>query len=386
MKPQLIQELTMKPKAIKIQWIADAKPCGAVALKYRVAVGGKRSERRLNAYYTIVADTPRNESGDFDCAALRQKQSEIATAVERLHEKIVRTEGACDAERLARAIVGKDSPRKSHTLAEILQLRADADAEKYRRNNPCATWAKYWQPFADIPAERTSRAVLIRFYEGTPTLSHNTRAQAIGFALRALRWAMEREILPEFALPVSPYKVRTGTKIEHYLSDDQIHQIETLKPLSRSARTARDLFLFQYHTGLAYIDTQTFRYAEHVQPCEGLPDRYMLVKRRQKTGTEAVVLLSAKAMEILARYGYKLPIMSYNAYYKHIKNIAKLAGLPSWVSAHTPRHSAAMQLLNKGVRMEVVAAFLGNDVACTIQFYAKMQRKKILQELTAAER
>ena len=60
-----------------------------------------------------------------------------------------------------------------------------------------------------------------------------------------------------------------------------------------------------------------------------------------------------------------------------VKKYALLAGLPSFTSPHTLRHSFATDLLSQGVDLRIVQEFLGHKNIATTQIYAHVTSKKL---------
>ena len=78
-------------------------------------------------------------------------------------------------------------------------------------------------------------------------------------------------------------------------------------------------------------------------------------------------------MEILQKYGGKLPILSNVKYNLFLKSLAQYAGIEKPLSSHFARHTGATLLLNAGVDMEVVAKILGHkSTEMTRRIYAKL--------------
>ncbi len=171
---------------------------------------------------------------------------------------------------------------------------------------------------------------------------------------------------------------RGESEPDRYLSEEELHRIETGGMRSGSVARARDMFLFQCYTGLAYADLRAFDFAA----AERHGDGYVYSGRRVKTGEPFFFLLLPKAMEILEKYGYRLPVTGIEGYNRRLKTVAKDAGVGKPIASHWGRRTAAMVFLNKGIRLETVAKILGHsDVATTQAFYAQISKETVADEM-----
>lgn len=79
------------------------------------------------------------------------------------------------------------------------------------------------------------------------------------------------------------------------------------------------------------------------------------------------------AMEILAKYGYALPIISNVKYNEYLKVVAQAAGIDKPISTHWARHTGATLLLNEGIDMRIVSKICGHSsTRITEMIYAKL--------------
>ena len=157
--------------------------------------------------------------------------------------------------------------------------------------------------------------------------------------------------------------------LEKYLTREEFARLVELELPSEYLRHARDLFVFQTYTCMAYVDLAAFDAAKIVD----VKGRPMYVGRRGKTNQKFTFLVLPQAQEILDRYDGRLPMMSNQKYNQYVKMIAVMAGINKPVSSHWARHTGATLLLNSGVDMEVVSKVLGHSsTRMTRMIYAKM--------------
>ena len=175
---------------------------------------------------------------------------------------------------------------------------------------------------------------------------------------------------------------RGESEPNRYLSAEELRLIETSTMRSGSVARARDMFLFQCYTGMAYADLKAFDFTSAEKRGNG----YVYSGRRVKTGEPFFFLLLPKAMEILAKYKYKLPVTSIEGYNTNLKAVAKDAGINKPIASHWGRRTAAMVFLNSGIRLETVAKILGHSDAATTQaFYAQISKETVADEMGKAK-
>ena len=159
------------------------------------------------------------------------------------------------------------------------------------------------------------------------------------------------------------------TRIDEFLTADQVRMVENAEMPTKSLSEARDLFLVQCYTGLAYCDLMSYDFRKHKNGKE-----YELCKgKRIKTGVEFTFMMTNKCREILKRYNYALPKLPNQKYNIKLKLIADAAGLDMNLTTHMGRRTAGSVWLNSGVPIEVVQRALGHSsVTITQRAYAKI--------------
>lgn len=201
----------------------------------------------------------------------------------------------------------------------------------------------------------------------------NTIWSSFKFLRTFVRQAYKDKLIKDY--PFDNYefpKYRENDK--NYLTTDEIGLIEKLieSPLPEMTLLAAVWFLIACHTGLRISDIKTFSKKNIVGN--------RLVLRVQKTKEIVGLPLSDKVKGWLEQVGYKLS-MSENTYNGLIKIVCAAAGINKHVSTHTARHTAAMRLMDAGVRLEIVARFLGHKDLRATSTYAKISNKQMDDEL-----
>jgi len=163
-----------------------------------------------------------------------------------------------------------------------------------------------------------------------------------------------------------------------WLTLEELQMIENARMPTGSLARVRDIFIFMCYSGLAYSDAMDFQKGK-VEEEDGMR---FIRGHRIKTGEEYIVLMLPKVEAILEKYNYVLPHYTNQQLNKRIKDVVKEAGIDKPVASHWARHSAAMMLLNKGVRLETVAKVLGHSsTKITQAVYASILKKTVGEEM-----
>ena len=136
---------------------------------------------------------------------------------------------------------------------------------------------------------------------------------------------------------------------------------------------AKDVWLFQRYTGLAYADLKALT-ADNIIVQGGST---YIVSERVKNGAKITIKLIDKALAMLESYNYMLPIINLSSYNQHLKQVALIAGLTKPLTSHMARHTFATQALHAGLRIEVVSKMLAHADIQTTQIYAKVLAEDI---------
>lgn len=184
--------------------------------------------------------------------------------------------------------------------------------------------------------------------------------------------AIEHELLS-----VNPYATfrtpdgREGTI--KYLTEDEVGKIKNAVITSAYIDRARDLFIFQCYTGMAYADVCQFDFSKAEQRQGG----WFYRDERLKTREQYSQMILPDAMAILKKYDYRLPTISLQKYNQFLKSVGRCAGLDKVLTSHMGRHTFATMVLNKGVSVEIAAKMLGHAQIKTTQRYAKVLAKSV---------
>lgn len=178
-----------------------------------------------------------------------------------------------------------------------------------------------------------------------------------------------------------PFHIGKGEKqYVDCVTEEQFAAIKKLKLSTPHILHARDLFLFQCYTGLAYSDLASFNYAN----CEEIGGKMFYHAKRTKTDTEFVFQLLKPALEILQKYDFKLPKMSNQRYNDYLKAIGQMVGVDR-LHTHMGRATAATLFLSKGMPINIVARVLGHTTLRQTTRYARTLNKDVQSAFDALE-
>lgn len=154
-----------------------------------------------------------------------------------------------------------------------------------------------------------------------------------------------------------------------FLTDEEMAAFESLHPVAGSKMAkARDLFVFQLYTGLAYSDTQNFDIADY-KLIEGV---WKNTGERIKTGVAYTSQLLPPVVAILERYGWQVPKLDNSDYNLCLKALGMACGIERPLHSHMARHTFATWMLRHGVSIEHVSKMLGHTNITQTQRYAKI--------------
>lgn len=179
--------------------------------------------------------------------------------------------------------------------------------------------------------------------------------------------------------PYLNFKLDRGkTEWGRFLTEDEFKCLSEAAMPTESIERVRDLFVMQCLTGLSYSDLMNFDFTKVKENAKGM---YVLSDERKKTGILYTIVLLPQALEILAKYDYKLPKITNVQYNMRLKIVADAAGINKPIASHYGRRTCGMLLLNKGFPIEIVAKVLGHsNIRTTQQAYARILDSSVERE------
>ena len=164
------------------------------------------------------------------------------------------------------------------------------------------------------------------------------------------------------------------------ITEEQFDAIKGLHFYTPHLQKARDLFLFQCYTGLAYSDLMSFDYSN----CEEINGKWFYHAKRTKTDTDFVFQLLTPAVELLKTYEFKIPRISNQRYNDYLKVIGQMIGVDS-LHSHMGRATAATLFLSKGMPINIVARVLGHTTLRQTTRYARTLNKDVCSAFDSLE-
>lgn len=181
----------------------------------------------------------------------------------------------------------------------------------------------------------------------------------------------------------SPYERMRGdiergdVETVEFLTDEERDRIEALSLTEgRVIAAARDMFVFQCYTGMAYSDMMAFR----LDKCQKDGDTLTYSALRVKTGVWFYIQVLPKAMAIAEKYGGSMPNVCNEVFNRKLKDIAKEAGITKKLTSHVGRHTFATWALRNGVPVERLRKMLGHRKIEQTLRYAKLLPKDVYSE------
>lgn len=168
-----------------------------------------------------------------------------------------------------------------------------------------------------------------------------------------------------------------------YLTEAEMNKILKLKPTPNSwLERARDLFVFQMYTGLSYADAQAFDISKYKK----VQGKWRIVGNRIKNGEPFVNQLLPPAVEVLEKYGMKVPELANQVYNRELKAVGLAAGIDTQLHSHLARHTFATFMLRSGAKIENVSKMLGHTNIKTTQRYAKVLAESVHEDFDMIEK
>lgn len=179
--------------------------------------------------------------------------------------------------------------------------------------------------------------------------------------------------------PFGQFKISKPKLEITYLTLDELDKLENKELWCDRLSQVRDVFLFQCYTALSYSDMASLVKTDIQTDAQGRP---YVQKQRQKTSVTYTIPLLPKAIAILERYDYILPVLSNQKYNSYLKEIAVVCGIDKNIHSHLSRHTFATIALNAGIPIEIVSKILGHsNTNITQAHYARLLDSTIIDKV-----
>ena len=211
----------------------------------------------------------------------------------------------------------------------------------------------------------------------TDGLQHNSATNIIKNLFRIINVAVRNNWLS--ANPFRNFSCNYINPTRHYLTESEIDILVNKEFSIERLTKVRDAFVFQIYTGLSFTDMESLT-SDHIEV--GVDGKQWIVINRQKTGVRSAIPILPRALAILNKYNYKLPVCTNQRMNGYLKEIADLCDIKKTLTTHIARHTFATTItLSKGVPIETVSKMLGHSDIRTTQIYAKVTDRKVAQDM-----
>jgi len=205
---------------------------------------------------------------------------------------------------------------------------------------------------------------------------HNTAIGNMKKIKKIFNMAYNDKIINEN--PFNKIKFKLDQVVPTFLTHDELKRIwEKEFEVVRIAQV-RDVFVFNCLTALSFVDSKLLSKNHIFIDDDG---NWFIKKPRQKTKIMATIPLSPIAVSILQKYNFSLPVLSNQKMNSYLKEIGDLCNVKKTLTTHVARHTAATLLLNNGIQLSTVSAFLGHANLKITQHYARLLDKTIIDEM-----
>lgn len=292
----------------------------------------------------------------------------------------------------------KDTPNESNLFIPFLEHRIKEDvhlAEKTISQRKVLL-GKIMEYAPDLKFDEVTYTFLSEFYawlqrqphyrKTDQTVSLNYCTSLMRILKTIVNEAMRQDLITKN--PFNGFRLLTTTKKRAWLTLKEVEAIESLNLSKRRGYIPEShlMFIFGCYTGLRFSDLCGLRTNHFKNVDKGL----RLLKTPKKTEKNGVLvdlplydLFWGRPQKLIRPildskrpgshiFGPHSPNTFNSSFNDHIRLFTSLCGINKKVTAHSSRHTCAMNLLNLGTPLEVVQKVLGQTDINTTQVYAHM--------------
>lgn len=242
----------------------------------------------------------------------------------------------------------------------------------------------------------TFDSINLNFYEKFKSYTLTTKRQAkntfgkrIKFIKSVMNYATELGVNTNLEYQKKRFKVLEEKKKHQYLSIDEVNQLKDVI-LEGKEDKARDVFLLFCYLGIRYGDYKQIT-RNNMSIKEGV---YHLDILMNKVKNPISIPLDNNTIEILKKWGYKLPYISNSDVNKYIKKACLKAGIDEAVmegetvkkkyqliSCHTGRRSFATNGYISNVPIRTLMSITGHKKESSFYNYVQIKRNTELIQI-----
>ena len=187
--------------------------------------------------------------------------------------------------------------------------------------------------------------------------------------------------------PCAGIKVSRGQKRVTIFTMEEYERVrDKVIDIERLDRV-RDLFVFGCNCGLAFCDIVSLS-PEDIREVDG---RYVIEKRRRKTGIVFSAVVLGDGVSILRKYNFDLRGLisisnqKCNAYLKELGDICRVISIEGGLHYHLCRHFYITRLLRSGVSPAVVKLCAGHsNIKLTTSTYSHLTSVDVVRVINSA--
>jgi len=379
----------------------NLKPDGKAPVMGRITVNGEMAQFscKLNIKPSLWDTTANRAAGkSLEAQKINQKLDNIRTQIGKQYQSICDKDNFVTAEKVKNAYLGFGD--EYHTLLSVADEFIENFSKRVGKDRSenslelllnsrkrIAAFLREKYRISDIPL-REIEPQFIQDYYNYLLNERKMAGSTIGLTISKLKQIMIIAVSKGYVQvnPFTNFRVTAQAKERGYLSEDELQRFMTVELQSYRQRQARDIFVFQTFTGLAYADVKKLTFDDIQTSFDG---ELWLIGKRKKTNTPFSVKLLPVAKQlieqyrIIARDKFVFPVPSdADGLNRMLRRIAKQCGITKRISSHLGRHSFATTVcLSQGVPIETVSRMLGHTNIRTTQIYAKITNDKISRDM-----
>lgn len=369
----------------------------------RVTINGQRTEIATGKYVNpenwqhgrLIAKTKEEKE-------INQYLANFQSIITRHYDKMVENGLQITSELLKNRILGKTE--KKLTFLEAFdwmmkefgekvaignRSKGSHDKMKYTRDKLVA-FMKDQLKVSDILLENIKPSFVHDFEHYLTTkhsLQNNSAMKYIKISKQVLKFAVSKS-----KLSANPFDSFTCSYIEPDVEILEMHEILNMwhkEMPDKQLEEIRDIYIFCVFTGYAYKDSMGL---EEDNIFLSINREKFITTDRAKTDQKEMVMLLDIPLQIIEKYQNhkcrliqnKLLPQHYNSHFnKYLKVIAALCGIKKHLTHHTARHTFATTItLENDVPIETVGKMMGHKSLKSTMRYARVTKKKILNNMT----
>lgn len=175
---------------------------------------------------------------------------------------------------------------------------------------------------------------------------------------------------------------RSKHDMVEYLSEKEMQAVMNA-PVQRGSQidVAKDMFIMQMFTGMAYADLMKFDISEYKE----VDGKWIKNSDRVKSGVAFVGHLLPPVVEVLKKYGWKVPRMCNQDYNRALKKVQEKAGINTNLHSHLARHTFGTFMLRNKVDIVNLQKMMGHKKIEQTLKYANTIAQSIHEEFDMIE-